>query len=287
MKVLTLNTHSWMEEMQIPKLYSLARMLVDESIDIIALQEVNQSRCMPPAADLEGWIPARDALDSIAVHGDNYALLLVQALRQLDSHTAWSWTWIPVHRGFGVFDEGTAIVSRHGIAEARQLSHGGDFEYDDVRRRASLAVHSAGLWWVSSHFSWWRGDNDTFFAREWRHMSPQLDQLRRLAPVVLCGDFNVPAGDTDGGYDYVMRSGQWSDSFHQAAEVQGEATVHTTIHGWDDNTQDLRIDYVFTSSGVRARSHTVVFADNSSEAVSDHSGVVVSLDTTPDDDPQL
>ncbi|WKD61208.1 Maltose 6'-phosphate phosphatase [Corynebacterium ciconiae DSM 44920] len=280
MKVLTLNTHSWMEEMQIPKLYTLARMLVDEHVDIIAVQEVNQSRCMPPAADLPGWVSADGALDSIPVHRDNYALLLVRALHQLAPEIPWQWSWIPVHLGFGVFDEGVAVISRHEITEAIQLSHGGGFDYEDVRRRASLAVRSAGLWWVSSHFSWWRDDTDTMFAREWRHVSSSLDRLVDIAPVVLCGDFNVPAGLNGGGYDYVMRSGRWSDSFYQAREVHGEATVHTTIHGWDDNEQALRIDYVFTSPGVEATRHSVVFPDTTAEALSDHSGIVVELEPT-------
>ena len=42
MKLLTLNTHSWLEVHQIPKIFELAQFIVREQVDVVALQEVNQ-----------------------------------------------------------------------------------------------------------------------------------------------------------------------------------------------------------------------------------------------------
>ena len=50
MKIMTLNTHSLAEPEYESKLAAFAGSLVQIKPDIIALQEVNQSRSAPPAA---------------------------------------------------------------------------------------------------------------------------------------------------------------------------------------------------------------------------------------------
>lgn len=54
MKIMTLNTHSLAEPEYESKLAAFAGSLVQIKPDIIALQEVNQSRSAPPAAS--GWL---------------------------------------------------------------------------------------------------------------------------------------------------------------------------------------------------------------------------------------
>ena len=41
----------------------------------------------------------------------------------------------------------------------------------------------------------------------------------------------------------------------------------------------MRIDYIFTSTKVAVQRYTVVFPDNTDQAISDHSGIVVEIDT--------
>ena len=43
MKLLTLNTHSWLEENQLEKLDILCEAIITEDYDLISLQEVNQT----------------------------------------------------------------------------------------------------------------------------------------------------------------------------------------------------------------------------------------------------
>ncbi|MEM5597635.1 hypothetical protein AAHB53_17460 [Niallia circulans] len=43
MKLLTLNTHSWIEESPLEKLEAIMEQLLADSYDVISLQEVNQS----------------------------------------------------------------------------------------------------------------------------------------------------------------------------------------------------------------------------------------------------
>ena len=42
MKLLTLNCHSWLEEEQLYKIKYLAKTIVEEKYDVIALQEASQ-----------------------------------------------------------------------------------------------------------------------------------------------------------------------------------------------------------------------------------------------------
>ena len=60
--------------------------------------------------------------------------------------------------------------------------------------------------------------------------------------------------------------------------MTGEFTVHKAIHGWDNLTQALRIDLVLTDRPTRVRTHDVVFPDTDETAISDHSGLLLTLD---------
>ena len=307
-KLLTLNVHAWLEVAQIPKIYALAREIVQRDVDVVCLQEVNQFIESPIVDDVAGvaggGLFVGDPQHPVRV--DNYARILVGALAHYGGK-GFYWTWDSAHLGFDCFDEGIAIVSRAPIAEVRRIDHCPLFvdDYDNVRRRASIAVRLDGgepVWGVSSHFSWWadpaahpdedqgfpigvlpEGSDGLLFPHEWRQVSAACARLREESglPVVIAGDFNNAADVAGQGYSLVMADGCWSDSFLAADSVSGEATVHKRIHGWSNNTKALRIDYVFTSAGVSPRSHEVVFADDSPSAISDHSGILVELDTTP------
>ena len=62
------------------------------------------------------------------------------------------------------------------------------------------------------------------------------------------------------------------DTHTIAKHTKGENTVHREIAGWEGSSDAKRIDFVFTDRLVDVASHTVVFRDNSPEAISDHSG---------------
>lgn len=68
MKLLTLNTHSWLEDQQLTKIDALAEEIARERYDIVALQEVNQLH--QADCSLVFWKP------------DNYLNLLLNALKK-------------------------------------------------------------------------------------------------------------------------------------------------------------------------------------------------------------
>ncbi|WP_158256062.1 endonuclease/exonuclease/phosphatase family protein [Corynebacterium sp. 13CS0277] len=270
MKLLTLNTHSWLEEHQIPKIFSLARQIVARGVDVVCLQEVNQYQHSPAVYDPEGYTGAATR----PVREDNYAWLLVRALRAL-GWEAPQWAWAEAHEGFGLYDEGVAIISRHPVEQVEVLPHhtpGTEpYAYSDVRRRVSLAARINGRWVVTTHLSWWPQART-----EWEALQPQLENLGGGEAMILAGDINNPAHLRGEGYDLMITSG-WVDSFHTAGTVLGEATVHKKIHGWEDNEEALRIDVVLCTPDLQPTHHEVVFADNTADALSDHSALIVEI----------
>lgn len=275
MKLLSLNTHSWLEPLQLAKIETLARAIVERDVDVVCLQEVNQYHSSPTGpVDSPQHVP----VSSRPLHPDNYVYLLAEFLRELDPEHNWQYSWLDVHLGFGVLNEGEAILSRLPILEVRGLSHGGNYPYDSVKKRDSIAAligTATPTWVVSSHFSWWQ---DGQFAAEWRALDPQLRELSAEHPVIIAGDFNNDAAIDDEGYALVTADGFWSDSYLATDNTVGEATVHKQIHGWEENSQALRIDYAFTHPQLAVAAHEVVFADNTAEAISDHSGLLINFE---------
>ena len=118
MKIMTLNTHSLAEPEYESKLAAFAGSLVQIKPDIIALQEVNQSRSAPPAASgwlrESGYVPccAKD-LNTVSpcasravIRADNHALNLALLLAR--AGVSYQWTWTPAKVGYGIYDEGLA-----------------------------------------------------------------------------------------------------------------------------------------------------------------------------------
>ena len=261
-RLLSLNAHAWLEEHQIPKLYRIARAIIDWGVDAVALQEVNQSVETPVLGEEDaqnlGFVGGCER----PIRVDNYGALLVQILRQLGAEN-YQLAWGDAHLGFGVYDEGVAIVSRLPVEEVRRLPHAEGFDYDNVRRRLSLGMkvsakptaasegdsspHAGSVWVVTGHYSWWEdpafsdepqgfplgepkpGADKYLLRAEWDYIQPQFVDLASTAPVVLAGDYNNAAHVTGQGYELVLasrESGPWADSFVAAEEVIGEGTVH-------------------------------------------------------------
>lgn len=276
LKLLTLNTHCWLEIHQIPKIYELAQFIVREQIDVVALQEVNQFVHSPVVDAAVGFTGG----NGVPVRQDNFALILNQFLAQLDAPYHWGWT--EAHIGFDRYDEGVAVLTRapHQRIELVDLSPA--YSYDEVARRVALAVQLGeefgGAWVASAHMSWWKLRETKLFEGEFRQLDQQMRELAQGAPVILAGDFNNAAEVTGEGYDLMTRELGWLDTYHTAELVEGEFTVHKAIHGWDNLTQALRIDLVLTDRPLAVPSHRVVFPDTEDTAISDHSGLYLTID---------
>ncbi|WP_237200278.1 endonuclease/exonuclease/phosphatase family protein [Rothia nasimurium] len=275
MKLLTLNTHSWLEVHQISKIYELARFISQEGIDVVALQEVNQFIHSPALESPAGYLGGADR----AVRADNFAHLLNRFLT--DMGTPYYWGWAVAHRGFERYDEGVAVLTRNRPQSVQTLDLSPNYTYEDVPRRVALAVQlgeeAQGAWVVSTHMSWWQWEGTPLFEAEFNQLDRQIRELAQGAPVILAGDFNNAAGIEGEGYDLMASSG-WQDTYLVAKERSGETTVHKAIHGWDTLTQALRIDLVLTDRLLPVLTHSVIFPDTSEEAVSDHSGLYLTFD---------
>lgn len=272
MKILTLNTHAWMETDQLRKISDLARFINEQQFDAVALQEVNQSKnaeVLPP--ELLGNY--READRGTEIREDNYAHVL---LRQLD--VPYYWTWIPVHKGFDKFDEGLAVLTRSPIEETfhEYVSVIRDYENYRTRKIVGVKTKESGteVWWVCGHFGWWNDEEP--FRGQWDAAQTRLDRMKD-SQIFVMGDFNNVAEIRGEGYDYVLEH-HWNDLYTLAEEKDDGATVTKAIKGWDDNQSKLRIDYIFSNRKVQVKSSYAVMNGVRGEVVSDHYGVAAELE---------
>ena len=215
----------------------------------------------------------------IPVREDNYALLLVRALEALGAH--YEWTLTETHLGWERYDECVAVLSRLPIRGIRPIEMSPDYTYFQVQRRAAQAAlietPSGPFWCATTHMSWWDFDGEPLFAQEFVRLSQALAECAETAPVLLGGDFNSAAHLPDEGYAFVTSTGL-IDTRTIAKHTEGKNTVHREIAGWEGSSDAKRIDFVFTDRPVDVASHAVVFRDNSPEAISDHSGLLLEID---------
>ncbi|WYJ92370.1 maltose 6'-phosphate phosphatase [Enterococcus sp. 9E7_DIV0242] len=272
MKILTLNTHSWLEEEPIEKLNQLARTIVDRDYDLIALQEVNQSITAEPGQTDAYFHDA--SLTDLFVHRDNFALLLSKKLQTYGK--SYHWCWLPVHIGYDRFHEGLALFSKHPI-EPEGFLVSKQQAFNDYRTRKILfgktQLDGQDVLAMSCHYSWWTEEQAEGFLKEWQQT---LDHLADYdLPILLLGDFNNPAEVAGQGHELVLK--HFRDIYQHAEEIDGEHTVIKEIDGWSGNDQKLRIDFVFTSEDISAERYEVVFDGRKTPVISDHFGIEATL----------
>lgn len=269
MKLLTLNTHSWLEDQPLLKIEQLATKIAAENYDVIALQEVNQLRVADNATQ--------------SIQPDNYGLLLVTALQNKGIN--YDYRWVSVHQAYKKFDEGIALLSLRPIEATDELILSPlHFQYEHYQRRKALGIkltiNQHICWFYSVHFSWWQSDTTLGFQYEWLTLANHLRQHPIDSLVFLMGDFNNPAHVRNQGYE-LIESTNWHDTFYSAKQTTGIATVNKGIAGWEDNHQGIRIDYIFTSKPIPVLSSAVCFNGDKGPIVSDHFGIEITLPTMP------
>lgn len=269
MKLLTLNTHSLIEQNYGEKLTAFAEFAAKEKPDIIALQEANQSASEAPLTKdmLFGYT---SCADEVAVREDNHAYNAVRLLRERG--VLYNWTYVPIKNGYGMFDEGLAVMSRFPIEDTVVFTVSDKDDYRDWKTRKIVGIKANGEWFFSVHYGWW-DDNDPFSA-QWLKT---LDAIKSFAKVWLMGDFNNPAEIRSEGYDLVKASGFY-DSYELAEEKDGGITVGGVIDGWRGREIDangIRIDQIWCSYKAEILKSGVVFNGEFSPVISDHFGVLV------------
>ncbi len=262
MKLLTLNTHSLIEHNYPRKLQLFCDKISRMLPDIIALQEVNQTRC----AHMEYEIEYDNFLSS--VKKDNHALVVVKQLEKMG--IKYHWCYLPIKVGYDIYDEGLAILSRYPIISAREILLTKEDDYNNWRTRKALLVRTQNrdLGTVCNvHMGWW-DDKEDPFSDQWERLCDNLPG----GTVWLMGDFNSPDNKSQEGYDLVKSSG-FTDVYRCVSDKEG-ATVPGSIDGWRSSAPK-RIDYIWCNRRPIVRSCEVCF---DSTPVSDHYGVFAKVE---------
>ena len=285
MKLITLNTHSLVEADYPEKLRLFAEAVLRERPDVIALQEVNQSRTVAPVdwENLEesGFVACGEVSgeSEIPVRRDNHAYRLAELLGRKGN--PYFWSWVPAKVGYGKYDEGTALFCRFPILEAKWFYSTGTRDYEDWKTRKVLGIcveiEGEKRRFFSVHMGWW-GDETEPFEEQWKRIEARTKTYAGME-CWLMGDFNAPAHVKGEGYQLVRESG-WFDTYDLARSRDTGFTVRGSIDGWREGApQDgMRIDYIWVNRRVSVRRSAVVFDGNNYPIVSDHFGVMAECE---------
>ncbi len=273
MKLLTLNTHSLVEEHYLEKLEAFVQATAEELPDVIALQEVNQTIAEMPIEPAQGYVPCAKG---ITIRQDNHVHSVAALLEQRGVH--YFWTWLPLKKGYDKYDEGIALMSRSPILETKIVQTSAIDDYNNWKTRKLIGICTEAApdeWFFSVHYGWWN-DADEPFQGQWQRTQAALQHPQ----VWLLGDFNSPAEVRGEGYDLIRHAG-WHDSFLLAKKKDSGITVGHIIDGWKDkitDTDGMRIDQIWCSEERSIRSSEVIFNGINRSIVSDHYGVIVTYE---------
>jgi maltose 6'-phosphate phosphatase len=250
LKVLTLNLHCYQEENQDAKLSIIAKAIDDHEVDIVCLQEV--------AEPWESGIPALEA---------NTAKLIRQRLKQ-HYHLLTDWS----HRGFDVYREGCAILSRHEILVGDSGYISVDQDTNSIHARkivmAQINAPYVGLVNVySAHLSWWKDG----FRKQFENLRTWANEKHSggVVATLLLGDFNAKPGSE--GYLLATGADGFEDQFHKAHQTNRKGGI---LPDSASIPNDGRIDFIFLRNGsaLEVKAAKALFTDADYGRVSDHEG---------------
>ncbi|MEW4414540.1 endonuclease/exonuclease/phosphatase family protein [Clostridium sp. AN503] len=281
MKILTLNSHSLEEADYEEKLKAFVEGICREKPDVIALQEVNQTRTARGVdaglLEVSGYIPCESGADctETVIREDNHGYRVAGMLEERG--LSYSWTCVSAKLGYGKYDEGLALLCRFPVLDSRQCFITGSHDYQNWKTRKILGIlaetERGPEWFYSVHMGWWK-DDDEPFEKQWSRISSLL-KTDGEKPIWLMGDFNSPSNISGEGYDMIRWSG-WLDTYELAVQKDDGITVDHSIDGWKDKRKEpgMRIDYIWTSEKMPVKSSRVIFNGKDHPVVSDHFGVL-------------
>ena len=273
---MTLNCHSLVEENYLDKLNDFVTAVAKKQPDIIALQEVNQTCCKAEAGDalMAGYVSCDEG---IMIREDNHVCNVADKLR--NRGLFYYWTWLPMKKGYDIYDEGIALMSRYPILETDVVTVSSIDDYNNWKTRKLIGIRTENApdeWFYSVHFGWW-DDKDEPFQNQWRNTHAYMKQYDK---VWLMGDSNSPAQVRGEGYDMIAGDG-WKDSFVLAEEKDNGITVGRVIDGWKEKlteTGGMRIDQLWCNRKVVVKTSEVMFNGKKEPVVSDHYGVLIDYE---------
>ena len=262
MKILTLNVHAWIEENQLEKIDILARTIAEKQYDVIALQEVNQIMS--------------EKIVYADIKEDNYGWVLLNKIAEY-TDTEYYYHWSNSHIGYGKYDEGIGILTRHKLVNT-----------DDFYCTYSQSVRSISSRKIISAEINYNGENVEFYSChmnlpncETEKMSDNLKTILNRNPKkilkIIMGDFNTDAINNKIDYDIILSEGLY-DTYNMAEKKDNGITVNKNIDGWKDSKNEMRIDYVFANKEIKVKESKVIFNGENYPIVSDHYGIEVEID---------
>ncbi len=225
MKYLTLNTHNFTLGDRREDLSRFCALLRAERPDGVALQEV----CRGGGTELPDF---REA---------GYSML-----------------WIPVKLGYGIYDEGVALLVPGSAPPVRwgSILLTPHLPYVNWRRRMALWAEVDGVRLVCLHMSW-QGEG---FEEEWERL---WDGLGSSENTVLMGDFNTPLPE--------LAERLRARDLKDASKGASWHTVEPSADGWRGRGADsYRIDGIALPSRWQVKDSRPVAG-----GISDHRGVMV------------
>ena len=248
-----------MEQEYEEKLEVLVNTIVKYKLDVVALQEIMQP--------IEGKNASYSHINcgKIPLKNGNHALNIVKALEQ--KGLKYNLAWVGYKKSYGMFDEGSAILTPHEVTEAEAVTLTPFDDYNNWKTRRAIGVKIFGQWFYSVHFGWWDS-----FGVEWESLTASIADKGR---VWLMGDFNSIAAERGKGYDLVVGSG-WHDTYALALNKDNGITASTSIDGWSGEKREIRIDYIFTNEKTEIDSSFVIFNEKNEKVISDHFGIILT-----------
>ena len=275
MKLLTLNTHSLVEDNYSIKLSTFVSAIAEQRPDIIALQEVNQTIAEIQADVIsENYVPC---IENVVIRKDNHVYRTAELLES--AGIKYYWTWLPLKKGYDKYDEGIALMSRSRIIETDVVRISEIDDYNNWKTRKIIGIRTEAApdeWFFSVHYGWWN-DLDEPFQNQWQKTA---EYMKKYSRVWLMGDFNSPAEVRNEGYDMITDDG-WYDSYTLARTSGSGVTVGKVIDGWRDKvngTDGMRIDQIWCSQKADISLSEVIFNGVNKPVVSDHYGVVAKYE---------
>ena len=269
MKIMTINTHSYIEENSEEKLKIFTDAISRLKPDIIAMQEVNQKTSSEPFID-DGKLVLNQF--GMPLKEDNYALRAAKNLAEKGSF--YKLLWLGMKRAYDSYEEGLCFLCKKNVLSscAFRISK---CVSDNWRKRMVLGIEVNKEWFYNVHMGRWDDNEDPFYD-QWLCLN---EKAAHGTPRWLMGDFNAPSDYENEGYGTIL-SGGWHDTFMLAKEKDGGATVFEKIDGWKDKTsfENKRIDYIFTDTKREIEYSYTVFNGKNEKRVSDHSAVLISYE---------
>lgn len=271
MKIMTINTHSYIEDESENKLKIFIDAISRLKPDIIAMQEVNQRINSALAEDKNGVVAYQFGIE---LKNDNYALRAANALFEMGH--GYKLVWLGIKHGFEIFDEGLCFLCKLPVSNADAFLISKCEDITNWKMRMGLVIETGGEYFCNVHMGRWDDKEEPFYD-QWVCLNKKM---KSDTPTWLMGDFNSPADYRNEGYDCIISSG-WYDTYTLAKTRDNGYTVTNKIDGWKDKNasfRDKRIDYIFTNTKREIETSYTVFNGENKKIISDHYGILLTYE---------